>query len=66
MSSETSTSDGFQVSHFFVLLSLLAATVAVQSAVDGVFALPYGKPYFLTLAPYGFYWFTLHEPGLDQ
>jgi hypothetical protein len=32
MSSETSTSDGFQVSHFFVLLSLLAATVAVVMA----------------------------------
>jgi hypothetical protein len=32
MSSETSTSDGFQVSHFFVLVSLLAATVAVVMA----------------------------------
>ena len=32
MSSETSTSDGFQVSHFFVLLSLLTATVAVVMA----------------------------------
>jgi hypothetical protein len=32
MSSETSTSDGFQVSHFFVLLSLMAATVAVVMA----------------------------------
>jgi hypothetical protein len=32
MSSETSTSDGFQVSHFFVLLSLLAATAAVVMA----------------------------------
>ncbi len=32
MSSETSTSDGFHVSHFFVLLSLLAATVAVVMA----------------------------------
>jgi len=32
MSSETSTSDGFHVSHFFVLLSLMAATVAVVMA----------------------------------
>ena len=33
MSSETSTKDpGFQLSHFFVLLSLLAATVAVMMA----------------------------------
>lgn len=32
MSSETSTSDGFHVNHFFVLLSLLAATVAVVMA----------------------------------
>jgi hypothetical protein len=32
MSSETSTSGGFQVNHFFVLLSLLAATVAVVMA----------------------------------
>jgi hypothetical protein len=32
MSSETSTSDGFHVSHFFVLVSLLAATVAVMMA----------------------------------
>lgn len=32
MSSETSTSDGFHVSHFFVLVSLLAATVAVVMA----------------------------------
>ena len=32
MSSETSTNDGFHVSHFFVLLSLLAATVAVVMA----------------------------------
>jgi hypothetical protein len=32
MSSETSTNDGFHVSHFFVLLSLMAATVAVVMA----------------------------------
>jgi hypothetical protein len=32
MSSETSTSDGFHVTHFFVLASLLAATVAVVMA----------------------------------
>jgi hypothetical protein len=32
MSSETSTSDGFHVNHFFVLGSLLAATVAVVLA----------------------------------
>jgi hypothetical protein len=32
MSSETSTSDGFNVTHFFVLGSLLAATVAVVMA----------------------------------
>ena len=32
MSSEISTKDGFHVSHFFVLLSLLAATVAVLMA----------------------------------
>lgn len=32
MSSETSTNDGFHVSHFFVLLSLLAATAAVVMA----------------------------------
>lgn len=32
MSSETSTSDGFHVNHFFVLLSLIAATVAVLMA----------------------------------
>ena len=32
MSSETSTSDGFHVTHFFVLGSLLAATVAVVLA----------------------------------
>jgi hypothetical protein len=32
MSSETSTSDGFHASHFFVLVSLLAATVAVVMA----------------------------------
>ncbi len=32
MSSETSTNDGFQVSHFFVLVSLMAATVAVVMA----------------------------------
>jgi hypothetical protein len=32
MSSETSTSDGFHVTHFFVLGSLLAATVAVVMA----------------------------------
>jgi hypothetical protein len=32
MSSETSTSDSFHVNHFFVLLSLLAATVAVVLA----------------------------------
>lgn len=22
-------------------------------------------PYFVTLPPYGFYWFTLHEPGME-
>ena len=22
-------------------------------------------PYFVTLLPYGFYWFTLHEPGME-
>ena len=22
-------------------------------------------PYFVTLAPHGFYWFSLHEPGGD-
>ena len=32
MSSETSTKDGFSVGHFFILLSLLAATVAVLMA----------------------------------
>jgi len=32
MSSETSTNDGFHVGHFFVLLSLMAATVAVVMA----------------------------------
>ncbi len=32
MSSETSTNDGFHVNHFFVLMSLLAATVAVVMA----------------------------------
>jgi hypothetical protein len=32
MSSETSTSDGFHVGHFFLLVSLLAATVAVVMA----------------------------------
>ncbi|MEO6236905.1 MAG: zinc ribbon domain-containing protein [Vicinamibacterales bacterium] len=32
MSSETSTNDGFHASHFFVLLSLLAATAAVVMA----------------------------------
>jgi hypothetical protein len=35
MSSETSTSDGFHVGHFFILLSLLAATVAVVMARPG-------------------------------
>src|SRR3954470_2381536 len=32
MSSETNANDGFQVSHFFVLLSLIAATAAVVMA----------------------------------
>jgi hypothetical protein len=35
MSSETSTSDGFHAGHFFILVSLLAATVAVVMARPG-------------------------------
>ena len=49
-----------------LMIPQLAGKVPVETLGRVPFP-PIGElPYFVTLPPYGFYWFTLHEPGLDQ
>ena len=53
-------------------LATFADPIRAQAAIDRINAnanpqLPKigEEPYFLTLAPYGFYWFTLVDPETD-
>jgi maltose alpha-D-glucosyltransferase/alpha-amylase len=49
-----------------LMISQLAGKVPVETLGRVPFPAIGELPYFVALPPYGFYWFTLHEPGLDQ
>jgi maltose alpha-D-glucosyltransferase/alpha-amylase len=58
------------LSRFAQPVELMIPQLAGKIPVETLGRVPFPAigelPYFVTLHPYGFYWFTLHEPGLDQ
>ncbi|MEY2403515.1 MAG: maltose alpha-D-glucosyltransferase / alpha-amylase, partial [Acidimicrobiaceae bacterium] len=58
------------LSRFAQPVELMIPQLAEKIPVEALGRVPFPAigelPYFVTLHPYGFYWFTLHEPGLDQ
>jgi len=58
------------LSRFAQPVELMIPQLADMIPVEALGRVPFPAigdlPYFITLPPYGFYWFTLHEPGLDQ
>ena len=55
------------VSRFAQPVELMLADLAGKVPVEMIGRIPFPPigelPYFVTLPPYGFYWFTLHDEG---